>query len=103
MWNGVINKKGQHFVCPPKGSTIQYEKKNKEFKMGYTFFFDFETIQREPQKTCACPIDEKGNVSPKCTHKSTVEAEHEAFAFSFLLLDRELNVCEDIVLSLIHI
>jgi len=83
---------GQRIVLPQPGSTMEYEKAHKEFKLGYVFFFDFETIQKAPAQRCSCPIDKLS----KCKHKSTVLAEHEAFAFSLVMIDRESEVIEDI-------
>ena len=85
-------EEGQCFVLPNKGDTVSYEKKHKEIKLGYTFFFDFETLQVTPKKTCACDLEKLD----KCKHKSKILTEHEAFAFSFLMIDRDSNIVEDI-------
>ena len=39
------NEKGQVYVVPEKGETIKFVRKRKSFKLGYIFFFDFETLQ----------------------------------------------------------
>ena len=80
-------------MIPQKGEKIQYEKKHKEFKLGYVIFFDFETLQKSPEKSCSCSPLEK----PNCSHKSHIVSEHEAFAYSLLMLNRDMEVVEDIV------
>ena len=83
-------KDGQIVELPKEGEVVKYDKKHKEFKTGYIFFFDFETYQKTPEKVCSCPSKDK------CSHKTKVVAEHKAFAFSFLMLSRDGTVVEDI-------
>ena len=85
-------EEGQVFDLPEKGTRIQYEKRHKEFKLGYVFFFDFETYQKTPDRDCSCSEEEK----KKCKHKSKIVSEHSAFAYSLLMLDRDSQVVEDI-------
>ena len=86
---------GQVSVLPKEGDITQYERKNKEFKLGYVFFFDFETYQKKPIRPCKCEQDE----FERCPHKSKVITEHEAFAYSFLMVDRQGYIveCEEYV------
>jgi len=86
----------QRQIVPQKGTKIKYLKKNKEFKLGYTFFFDFETLQRKPEKVCSCKVSENGQKDDKCTHKSFIVTEQEAFAYSFVMIDRDGTVVEDL-------
>jgi len=85
-------KSGQRLVLPETDACITYEKKQMEFKLGYIFFFDFETLQKTPDKCCSC-LPEK---IAKCKHKSQILAEHEAFAFSLTMFDRHSQLVEDI-------
>lgn len=49
-------KTGQVMTYPAPGETLQYdfEDHRKEFKVGYTVMFDFETLQITPEKSCSC-------------------------------------------------
>jgi len=85
-------KSGQRLVLPESNSHIQYEKKQMEFKLGYIFFFDFETMQKDPERVCSCQPSKLA----KCKHKSKILAEHEAFAFSLTMFDRHSELVEDV-------
>ena len=84
-------EKGQRYVLPEPRTSVSYEKKQKEFKIGYTFFFDFETLQKKSEQKCSC----KPEKMHRCKHKTEIVTEHIPFAYSFLLLDREGVVLED--------
>ena len=84
---------GQAVILPQEGEVVKFEKKHKEFKLGYVFFFDFETLQTTPERTCPC---EESNLD-KCSHKSKIVSEHKAFAYSLLMINRDSEVVEDIV------
>jgi len=45
---------GQRLVYPGEGETISFEHRMKEYKLAYTVFFDFETLQCEPDAPCTC-------------------------------------------------
>ena len=85
-------EKGQRYVLPEEGEKISYNNENKDFKLGYIFFFDFETLQKVPTQACKCD----NSSTSECTHKTKVIAEHEAFAYSFLMLNRKGKVVEDL-------
>ena len=85
-------QEGQNVILPEKGDRIEYEKKHKECKAAYTFFFDFETLQANPAQKCACSPDELQS----CKHKSKVVTEHVGFAFSLLMINRDGAIVEDI-------
>ena len=81
-------KDSQDVRWPEPGSTTSFQRGKELFKMGYIFFFDFETVQKTPEKKCACAASEE------CKHKSFTEAEHEAFAYSLLMIDRGGDIVE---------
>lgn len=83
-------EKSQNYVLPDPGSVVKYENAIKEIKIGYVFFFDFETLQVTPEKACACK-----NLD-KCHHKTKNVTEHVAFAYALVMVDRDGNVVEDI-------
>ncbi len=85
-------EEGQVFTLPKEGETIKYEKKWKESKIAYTFFFDFETIQATPGQECSCAPE----LLHKCKHKTKVVSEHVAFAFSLIMINRDGEVVEEI-------
>ena len=45
---------GRQVIMPEPGSVTCYQDHKKEFKIGYVGFFDFETIQVTPEKSCNC-------------------------------------------------
>ena len=94
-------KLGQRVIMPKKDEFVRYEPKNRNsFKLAYLLFFDFETLQTKPEKVCACD-DDKGEPAKKkrkmvvCPHQTKVMAEHEAFAYSYVLVNREGVVVEE--------
>ena len=76
-------KEGVKYIVPEEGEQLYYEGYRKETKVGFIFFFDFETLQKKTQKK-------------QSGLNTTIVSEHEAFAFNFLLINREGEVKEDI-------
>ena len=83
-------EKSQRIVTPEKGDTVTYDPKNKSTKVGYVFFFDFETLQKKPERVCSCPSSARS----KCEHKTIAVSNQEAFAYSFIMVNREGKVVE---------
>ena len=102
---------GQRVIVPMKGDTVSYRGfPKKERKIGYTIFFDFETLQVEPEKRCPCPSFSRqelekemlhdtagfGDNDPKvCTHHTKIIKEHHAFAYCLVMIDRGGRVVEE--------
>ena len=81
-------QKGQIYRVPQPGSVIEFTPKRKSFKLGYTFFFDFETRQATPHTQCPC-----GNIEiASCTHKTKIVSEQYAIAYSLLCMDRDNKI-----------
>ena len=103
-------KRGQHVIMPKPGESVSYNPSSRNsFKLAYLLFFDFETLQ-VPTTACACSdiktraADEGRGEPPKkkikqgdCPHNTKIMAKHEAFSYSYVLVDRENNVVEDFV------
>jgi hypothetical protein len=92
----------QRVEMPAEGSVIRFKQddQKKKSKIGYTLFFDFETLQKPPDKPCNCSEEmiknRREGVSAKkvCKHKSQILKEQPAFAFSYIMVDRHGSVVE---------
>lgn len=78
-------EKGQRYVLPEPGDVVKYKRGEKESKIGYIFFFDFETLQLSPGE------NEKKNGS-----KTNVLSLQKPFAYHLLLVKRDGKVEESI-------
>ena len=76
-------KEGVNYIVPEDGDCLTYNSHKKESKVGFIFFFDFETIQKSPEEN-------------KCGKNTVIVSEQEAFAFNLVLINREGEVKEDI-------
>lgn len=74
---------GQIVKYPEEGETLKFELKHKGFMVGYTIFFDFEALQKEPKTECSCPKDA---LAASKTFKEASEEERE-----LLVLDEEMR------------
>jgi len=77
----------QAYDIPAKGKVVKFETGGRSAKVKYVFFFDFETLQTTPSDDARCRFDSK---------KCTVVSEQEAFAYTFVMVDREGRVVEHI-------
>ena len=119
------SKTGQRVIMPQEEEKMKFESEHKEREVAYTIFFDFETLQCNPEKgSCSCTnemreekkrldaMSEKeledesilrsleSNFSdhrpqPFCKHKSMVLTEQKPFAVAFVMVDRTGKVVED--------
>jgi len=88
-----LQRDSQNLTWPEKGDTISFQRGKKLFKAGFTFFFDFETLQKEPVKPCKCESEEERK---SCSHKTHIETEHVAFAYSLVMVNRDSEIIEHI-------
>ena len=79
---------GQSLIVPEEGSVVEYMPKRKEEKIAFTLFFDFETMQLPSKKKCCS--------EETCSHKSVNISDHEAFAYSIIVIDRYGDIREQI-------
>ena len=82
---------GQIYVLPDERKKVKYFRGSKEFLQGYFGVVDFETYQGRPEARC-----KKCGPGETCTHKTSIEAEHHAFAYTFILIERPNIVVEEI-------
>lgn len=104
----------QKVVLPERGDTLSFNPRLKMAKLGYMLFFDFETLQVEPKKACACPNftkeelediitermlrEQSGQRTPKmkeCTHKTKTLQEYIAFSYCLVMTDRTGEIVEE--------
>ena len=50
-------KTGQRIRMPEPEETVFFDNEKKSAKIGYVMFFDFETLQIKPKKSCSCPLE----------------------------------------------
>ena len=81
-------KNSQKVIMPEVGDTVEFQNDRFDFKVGYMLFFDFETLQKTPERSCAC----KPTVSPEdeeCTRLLTERV------VQMLEEDTEARGCDD--------
>lgn len=83
--------RGQVCVRPEEGAALEFQPTHRQFQAGYCFFLDFEALQLPVDKKCSC----KPEKMHRCRHKSDILNEHVAFAYAFIMVDREGKVVED--------
>ena len=77
---------GQRLTIPHQDKRLKYVAGAKEFDIGYVIFYDFETLQR--------PVaDTKDGQEQRKTH---IVTEHDAFAYSLLMVQRPHTIVEDL-------
>ena len=117
-------KTGQRVQMPSKGETLSFENEEKKHKIGYTIFFDIETLQCKPKGgSCSCTEEmrieaEKSLVMSEreledeailysleanyrrpppikmCKHKTHILSEHQPFALAYIMVDRTGQIVE---------
>lgn len=109
---------GQRVIIPSRGETVSFKSDKRMDKIPYMIFFDFETLNKKPQKQCPCPTISEEDLEneamdlflelqngqtykPKseavCHHKTKTLFEQHAFAYGLVMIDRAGVVVEEMV------
>ena len=87
-----LSKTGQINKLPFPGEKVSYTSRSREVMYPYFFVYDFETYNKPVARGCSCSDDK----IDKCTHKTKIITEQQAFAYGFVMVDRYGKVVESL-------